>query len=92
MRVLLMRVAISPEQRWPSYDERLLVEDEVEIVLQINGKVRDRMKMSILRNRRRNENRRALESEDSRAYCWQDCAQGGRRPEKACQYRRRLVG
>jgi leucyl-tRNA synthetase len=35
-------------QRWPSYDERLLVEDEVEIVLQINGKVRDRMKMSIL--------------------------------------------
>jgi len=35
-------------QRWPWYDERLLVEDEVEIVLQINGKVRDRMKMSIL--------------------------------------------
>jgi len=35
------------EQKWPTYDERLLVEDEVEIVLQINGKVRDRMKMSI---------------------------------------------
>jgi leucyl-tRNA synthetase len=35
-------------QRWPSYDERLLVEDEVEVVLQINGKVRDRMKVSIL--------------------------------------------
>jgi leucyl-tRNA synthetase len=35
-------------QSWPSYDERLLVEDEVEIVLQINGKVRDRMKISIL--------------------------------------------
>ena len=35
-------------QRWPSYDGRLLVEDEVEVVLQINGKVRDRMKMSIL--------------------------------------------
>ena len=34
--------------RWPSYDEQLLVEDEVEVVLQINGKVRDRMKMSIL--------------------------------------------
>jgi leucyl-tRNA synthetase len=33
-------------QQWPSYNERLLVEDEVEIVLQINGKVRDRMKMS----------------------------------------------
>jgi leucyl-tRNA synthetase len=36
------------EQRWPPYDERLLVEDEVEVVLQINGKVRDRMKISIL--------------------------------------------
>jgi leucyl-tRNA synthetase len=35
-------------QPWPAYDERLLVEDEVEIVLQINGKVRDRMKMPIL--------------------------------------------
>jgi leucyl-tRNA synthetase len=33
------------EQRWPAYDERLLVEDEVEIVVQINGKLRDRMKM-----------------------------------------------
>ena len=36
------------EQPWPAYDERLLVEDEVEVVIQINGKVRDRMKMSIL--------------------------------------------
>jgi leucyl-tRNA synthetase len=35
------------EQTWPTYDERLLVEDEVEVVLQINGKVRDRMKISI---------------------------------------------
>jgi len=36
------------EQRWPTYDEQLLVEDEVEIVIQINGKLRDRMKMPIL--------------------------------------------
>ena len=36
------------EQPWPTYDDRLLVEDEVEVVIQINGKVRDRMKMSIL--------------------------------------------
>jgi leucyl-tRNA synthetase len=36
------------EQSWPSYDEKFLVEDEVEIVVQVNGKVRDRMKMSIL--------------------------------------------
>jgi leucyl-tRNA synthetase len=34
------------EQSWPGYDQRLLVEDELEVVLQINGKVRDRMKIS----------------------------------------------
>jgi leucyl-tRNA synthetase len=38
------------EQKWPAYDERLLLEDEIEIVIQINGKVRDRMKMSVLAN------------------------------------------
>jgi leucyl-tRNA synthetase len=36
------------EQPWPSYDERLLVEQEVEIVIQINGKLRDRIRMSIV--------------------------------------------
>jgi leucyl-tRNA synthetase len=36
------------EQRWPTYDEQLLVEDEIEIVIQINGKVRDRIRMPIL--------------------------------------------
>ena len=35
------------DQKWPDYEERLLVEDEVEIVIQVNGKVRHRMKMSI---------------------------------------------
>jgi leucyl-tRNA synthetase len=35
------------EQSWPGYDEQLLVEDEVEIVLQVNGRVRDRMTVSI---------------------------------------------
>src|SRR5260370_9366106 len=35
------------EQPWPGHDESFLVEDEVEIVIQVKGKVRDRMKMSI---------------------------------------------
>jgi leucyl-tRNA synthetase len=30
-------------QSWPSYDERFLVEDEVEVVVQVNGKVRDKL-------------------------------------------------
>src|SRR5437870_5191740 len=34
-------------QSWPGYDEEFLIEDEVEIVVQVNGKVRDRVKMSI---------------------------------------------
>ena len=35
------------EQRWPGYDEKFLVEDEVEMVVQVNGKVRDRMTMPV---------------------------------------------
>jgi leucyl-tRNA synthetase len=37
-------------QVWPSYEEKFLIEDEVEIVIQVNGKVRDRMMMSISAN------------------------------------------
>jgi leucyl-tRNA synthetase len=36
------------EGKWPSYDEKLLVEDEIEVVVQVNGKVRDRIRLSIL--------------------------------------------
>ena len=36
------------DQKWPAYHEQLLVEDEVEIVVQINGKVRARIRLSIL--------------------------------------------
>ncbi len=35
------------QQPWPSYDEKFLVEDEVQIVVQVNGKLRDRMMMSM---------------------------------------------
>jgi leucyl-tRNA synthetase len=34
-------------QRWPKYDEALLVEDEIEIVLQVNGKLRDKITVSL---------------------------------------------
>ena len=32
-------------QTWPAYDPQFLVEDEIEIVLQVNGKVRDRIRV-----------------------------------------------
>jgi leucyl-tRNA synthetase len=35
-------------QSWPDHDESLLIEDEVDIVVQVNGKVRDRMRLSML--------------------------------------------
>jgi len=33
------------DQPWPEYDPQLLIDDEVEIVLQVNGRVRDRLIM-----------------------------------------------
>jgi leucyl-tRNA synthetase len=35
------------QQSWPAYDERFLIEDEIEIVIQVNGKLRASMKMPI---------------------------------------------
>jgi leucyl-tRNA synthetase len=34
-------------QSWPAHDEKFLIEDEVEMVVQINGKVRDRMTLPL---------------------------------------------
>ncbi|KAB2952316.1 leucine--tRNA ligase [Heliorestis acidaminivorans] len=34
------------QQSWPSYNEKALVRDEVEIVVQVNGKVRDRLSVA----------------------------------------------
>ncbi|HWL51827.1 MAG TPA: leucine--tRNA ligase [Chthoniobacteraceae bacterium] len=39
------------DQPWPTYDPALLVEDEVEIVLQINGKIRDKQVVGIAATR-----------------------------------------
>jgi leucyl-tRNA synthetase len=34
-------------QCWPDHDERLLIEDEIEIVLQVNGKLRDKITVAL---------------------------------------------
>jgi leucyl-tRNA synthetase len=34
-------------QPWPDHDERLLIEDEIEIVLQVNGKLRDKITVAL---------------------------------------------
>lgn len=33
-------------QKWPSYDKAALVQDEIEIVIQVNGKVRDKINVA----------------------------------------------
>jgi len=34
------------EESWPQYDEKYLVDDEIELVVQVNGKVRDKIKVA----------------------------------------------
>jgi leucyl-tRNA synthetase len=41
------------QQNWPNYDEALLIEDDVEIVVQINGKMRARLKVATNANEER---------------------------------------
>ncbi len=35
------------ENRWPEHDPAHLIEDEVEIIVQVNGKLRDRMRVAL---------------------------------------------
>jgi leucyl-tRNA synthetase len=48
------KFAVTPadltDQSWPEHDEGLLVEDEVEIIVQVNGKVRDRFRAPLAAN------------------------------------------
>jgi leucyl-tRNA synthetase len=46
------------EQDWPRFDEEILIEDEAEIVVQINGKVRDRV--TVLLNAGEEETKKAV--------------------------------
>jgi leucyl-tRNA synthetase len=36
---------LAADQPWPEYDPQLLIEDEVEIIVQVNGRLRDRLVM-----------------------------------------------
>ena len=43
------------QQKWPQYDETLAAEDLVTLVVQVNGKVRDRFKMPARTNKEETE-------------------------------------
>jgi leucyl-tRNA synthetase len=36
---------LAADQPWPAYDPQLLIDDEIQIVMQVNGRVRDRLTM-----------------------------------------------
>ncbi len=48
-------------QNWPKYDERVLVREEIEIVIQINGRVKDRISIAAGLDREQTE-KAAMES------------------------------
>lgn len=54
-------------QDWPSFDEKALVKDEIEIVIQVNGKVRDKIKVASDISKEQLEEV-ALESEKIQSY------------------------
>ena len=78
------------EQRWPEHDERFLVEDEIEIVLQVNGKLRDKMTVALDATDAELEAAALANKKVQNAVGGQDDSQGRRRPQKACQRRREL--
>ena len=69
---------------WPKYDESLLKEEEIELVVQVNGKVRDKIK--VLADITEDEAKsKALESEKIQK--WLD----GRAPKKVIYIKGKLV-
>jgi leucyl-tRNA synthetase len=55
------------KEKWPKYDPLLIQEEEIEFVIQINGKLRDRIKLPVDVSEEEAK-KRALESEKVRKY------------------------
>ena len=49
-------------QPWPAYDEKLLVEDTVQIVVQVNGKLRDTVRLKTQDVRRKSDVEKAVKT------------------------------
>jgi leucyl-tRNA synthetase len=45
-RGVLAAAPCSSEQTWPAYDPAALVRSEIEFIIQVNGKLRDRLMLS----------------------------------------------
>ena len=78
------------EQPWPEPDPRLLERDTFELVVQVNGRVRDRLEVDADAGRGRAGRARAPVGEGARAPERQAGPEDDRRPAEARQSRRRL--
>ena len=79
------------EEPWPAADPALLERDEVEIALQINGKLRDRMPASPSAGPRAARVARARAPARAGAHRRQGRGQGDRRAGEARELRRALI-
>ena len=89
--------AVSPpamllsESTWPAYDPAALVRDEIELVVQVNGKLRDRLMISKDADEAGRHRRRPRQPEGQGAHRRQDHPQDRLRPRQAAQHRRQPV-
>jgi len=69
---------------WPTWDEKLVIDEEVEIVVQVNGKVRDKLTVPVEMAEEEIKNK-ALELENVKK--WLD----GKEPKKVIYVKGKLV-
>ncbi len=72
------------KEPWPSFDPKLIVEDEITIVVQINGKVRDQMKVA---SDISEDEAKKLALSSEKVLKWLD----GKQPKKVIYIKGRLV-
>ena len=77
---------------WPSFDPALLVEDQVEIPVQVNGKLRGRVLVPAEADAVRDRASRPRRFPGSRPSRGQDRPQGRGGPGQARQFRRGMIG
>jgi leucyl-tRNA synthetase len=78
------------EQAWPAYDPEALVRSEIEFIIQVNGKLRDRLMLSKDADEAAANRRRPRQRQGERAHRRQDHPQDHLRPRQAAQHRGEL--
>ena len=72
------------KEKWPEYDAKLAKDEEIEMVVQINGKVRDKFKVSVDISE---EEAKKMALESAKVKKWLD----GKEPKKVVFVKGKLV-